>query len=505
MWRARREEAEARGEAPSTWFERAVDYVDGRVLSRVKVGRRADPEWTDDRPASPWEDDEGAGGAEAEAAASWEAVTPRGEEGEASLPGSSATDAADGDERPRQTERAERAERAASSARSARRGPDPLADRDREPDFVFTLGGDASEAEEERSEERSGERSGRSDFARAYTREKRSAPIGDAVSSLTQTEPARAKAARDRARAEAAARASASPRRSGASADVHTNITVLTPDSFDASVALASRPADGVGLGVAGGLGNDGGAGAIPGTQKRRWLVAFCARWAPPCNLLVREFALIGSRPDATSFALGWVDCTPAAATAFCGARFDARGYPTILLVAGGRVVRYDASAKERIAGAIAPWAVEAAEEIEAHAPNSGTPPPGDPIPPPTPRREPADGRAKTRAGAKNGAGRRTKEGPSSFYSSEEEATERRLAEGRRGSRAYSESEFDALARERERQRKRYAKEEERRLAEAARRERERLERGETTAPDASSRRARRERARARAAAAGEL
>lgn len=86
---------------------------------------------------------------------------------------------------------------------------------------------------------------------------------------------------------------------------MHTNIAVLTPDSFDASVALASRPTDGVGLGVAGGLGNDGGAGAIPGTQKRRWLVAFCARWAPPCNLLVREFALIGSRPDATSFALG--------------------------------------------------------------------------------------------------------------------------------------------------------------------------------------------------------
>ena len=121
----------------------------------------------------------------------------------------------------------------------------------------------------------------------------------------------------------------------------------------------------------------------IDGSLKRKWLVAFCTRWSPPCNLLVGEFALLGAEASLRDFALGWVDCTPASATAFCGARFagTVEGYPTVALVAGGRIVRYSAVDRERIAGAIAPWAVAAAAAIDAHAPNSGEPPPGAAVP----------------------------------------------------------------------------------------------------------------------------
>jgi hypothetical protein len=78
----------------------------------------------------------------------------------------------------------------------------------------------------------------------------------------------------------------------------------------------------------------------------------------------VREFALLGSDPALRDFALGWVDCTPAKMTAFCGGRFAASGYPMIVLITGGRMVRYSAMTRERIAGAIAPWAVETAAEV---------------------------------------------------------------------------------------------------------------------------------------------
>lgn len=40
-------------------------------------------------------------------------------------------------------------------------------------------------------------------------------------------------------------------------------------------------------------------------------------------------------------------------------------------------MVRYSAMSRERIAGAIAPWAVETAAEVDAFAPNQGAAPPG--------------------------------------------------------------------------------------------------------------------------------
>ena len=41
-----------------------------------------------------------------------------------------------------------------------------------------------------------------------------------------------------------------------------------------------------------------------------------------------------------------------------------------IVLITGGRMVRYSAMHRERIAGAIAPWAAETAAEVDAYAPN---------------------------------------------------------------------------------------------------------------------------------------
>jgi hypothetical protein len=213
----------------------------------------------------------------------------------------------------------------------------------------------------------------------------------------------------------------------------------------------------------------------IDGSWKRKWLVAFCTRWSPPCNLLVGEFALLGAEASLHDFALGWVDCTPASATAFCGARFagTVEGYPTVLLVAGGRIVRYSAVDRERIAGAIAPWAVAAAAAIDAHAPNSGEPPPGAAVP-------------------------------------EEHPPPRRAAfpDGRRGERAHEADEHGELSRARERQMREHARREELRVAErrrkaakapAAKRASARADAAEatTTAPKKSKRRAAREAAEA--------
>ena len=216
---------------------------------------------------------------------------------------------------------------------------DPLANPGREPDFVFTLGAGTSDAEPDAASDDIGEYR-RTAGAKAYTLEKRRRPIGDAVTDRTQRDPS--VAADARAAADAAKRVAA--RSAGVVADVHTNITVLFPETFDAATALARRPSDGVGLDRAGGLVGDaetssdsGSRGSADGSRKRRWLVAFCARWAPPCNLLVREFALLGSDPALREFALGWVDCTPASMTHFCGARFAVEGYPSVYLITGGR------------------------------------------------------------------------------------------------------------------------------------------------------------------------
>ena len=299
---------------------------------------------------------------------------------------------------------------------------DPLANPGREPDFVFTLGAGTSDAEPDAASDDIGEYR-RTAGAKAYTLEKRRRPIGDAVTDRTQRDPS--VAADARAAADAAKRVAA--RSAGVVADVHTNITVLFPETFDAATALARRPSDGVGLDRAGGLVGDaetssdsGSRGSADGSRKRRWLVAFCARWAPPCNLLVREFALLGSDPALREFALGWVDCTPASMTHFCGARFAVEGYPSVYLITGGRATRYSAADRERLAPAISRWAVEEARRVDLHAPNAGEPAPGFPVPPPTGEREPRrrDGEARARSARRtssrrfeenaNGCGRNT-------------------------------------------------------------------------------------------------
>ena len=189
----------------------------------------------------------------------------------------------------------------------------------------------------------------------------------------------------------------------------------------------------------------------------------------------MREFALLGADASTRDVALGWVDCTPAVMTSFCGGRFGAvvEGYPTIALVAGGRVVRYSAVDKERVADAIAPWAAAAAAAIDAHAPNSGEPPPGAAVPEGAPRR-----------GDSGGA-------------------------GRRGERAHEADEHSELSRARERQVREHTRREELRVAErrrmAAKASAERRGSGlktdtaeaTTTAPKKSKRRAAREAAEA--------
>ena len=482
-----------------------MDYLDGRVLSRVKVGRNNNPDLVDDADDDAWSRASDADDGDAEdGSASWETITDVPGERERESSASASRDSLSS---------------SSSSSTSARdsshsRGDanplaDPLADPGRKPDFVFTLGGASdSDAPGIRTDDRGAASDGAGGFrptagTKAYTLEKRQRPIGDAVTDRTQRDPS--VAAEARAAADAAKRTAA--RSAGVVADVHTNITVLFPETFDDATALARRPADGVGLGRAGGLDVDGGvdggveggvdggvegdvetsstksgsgsgsARSADGSDKRRWLVAFCARWAPPCNLLVREFALLGSDPALREFALGWVDCTPARMTHFCGARFAVEGYPSVYLIAGGRAMRYSAAERERLAPAISRWAVQEAARVDQHAPNAGTPAPGIPVPPPTGEREPPE-------------------------------------EGRRGARAFSEAnELEALRRERDRMRAEYAAEEERRArrkkaragagadAEAKRKAKRGREEGETTtAPKMSRRRAAREAAKAREA-----
>jgi hypothetical protein len=213
----------------------------------------------------------------------------------------------------------------------------------------------------------------------------------------------------------------------------------------------------------------------IDGSWKRKWLVAFCTRWSPPCNLLVREFALLGADASTRDVALGWVDCTPAVMTSFCGGRFGAvvEGYPTIALVAGGRVVRYSAVDRERVAEAISLWALATSAAIDAHAPNSGEPAIGVAVP---------------------------EDAPSS-------KTREAFPDGRRGERAHEADEHFELSRARERQVREHARREERRVAErrrtAAKASAERVSQNKdaaeatTTAPKKSKRRAAREAAEA--------
>ena len=190
-----------------------------------------------------------------------------------------------------------------------KKGPDPLADKKREPDFVFTMGGpDGTETEAERGEkerekrskpreperkdasEGSGGRFNNPEFqqhvrdtvARAkakaaakaeqaksskpgYTREKAGANIGDAVTELTQNDEARVNKAREEAE-RAKRQRDAKP--TGATVDVKTEITLLTQDVFEEATALAQRMSDGVGLGRAGGLGGRAGPTGTRGRSR---------------------------------------------------------------------------------------------------------------------------------------------------------------------------------------------------------------------------------------------
>lgn len=482
VWRARRE---ARNKTqPEGWFERAVDWVD-LTLSKVPVGRNNNPDLKRDEDQGK---DEGKGGTRGQDdddvwesvsntvtdSASWESLTSVGAgsastSSDGSSGGAEVVDPAQDDEKKPSSSSQSRTEqqgrKGSKSSASLKARADPLADRSRKPDFVFTLGGTGAGEEDDiavegqhREDTRRGghaggastpsgghgggvqsavfsptlSRDGATDVGMgsrrttAYQREKPSARMGDAVTRLTQDDAA----SNARARAKAAAAKKSTPTGTGVVADVHTDITVLYPDTFDDVTSLARRPSDGVGLDKAGGLGEVWKGKMTNDVNKRRWLVAFCTRWAPSCNLLVREFALLGSRPELQDFSLGWVDCTSARMAEFCGGRFKAEGYPMIVLITGGRMVRYSAVNMERIAGAIAPWAVARAAEVDAFAPNRG----GDESPPGTAVPDPTSSPSVPQEGA-------------------------------RGARAFGEIESDELRRNMDKQRKLHEKEEERRLA----------------------------------------
>jgi len=444
VWKNRRDAA-AEGTAPAGWLDRTFDWLDGRVgpvLNKVPLGRSHYDQETAERE---WRERFGDDGFETDGA-SWESTTGTAPNADDDADVETPTTRETPGEKNEEIEPEPEPEKKEKEKKkpTKKKGRDPLADKKREPDFVFTMGGpDGTETEAERGEkerekrskpreperkdasEGSGGRFNNPEFqqhvrdtvARAkakaaakaeqaksskpgYTREKAGANIGDAVTELTQNAEARVNKAREEAE-RAKRQRDAKP--TGATVDVKTEITLLTQDVFEEATALAQRMSDGVGLGRAGGLGGKGGTdgnkGKVPGSDKRRWIIAFCTRWAPPCNLLVREFALLQEDDRVKDFALGWVDCTPPAMSTFCAARFQSRGYPSVVVLTGGRLVRYAAVDRERIAGVIAPWAKTVADLIDGWAPNSGEAAPGVPIPPPIKlKKPPEDGRRGERA-----------------------------------------------------------------------------------------------------------
>ena len=110
-----------------------------------------------------------------------------------------------------------------------------------------------------------------------------------------------------------------------------------------------------------------------------------------------------------------------------------------MVALTGGRLVRFAAVDRERIAGVIAPWAKTVADEIDGWAPNSGEPAPGAPVPPPVKLKKPPE-------------------------------------DGTRGARATYESEADAVERTVEARRKREERDRYERLLEEKRRMIERKE-----------------------------
>lgn len=494
-WRERRVSADT-GEPPLGWFQRAFDWMDGRVVS----DETSKHETTGDS-FDPFDETLDTKQSEGNAA-SWEtreAVSSDGQLDEEKTDGTSAqtafaTPLAKKTNHVRysdtQKDKDPSPDPESSSSETHTRAepeeakPHPLADRTRKPDFVFTMGGD-----EQKKTGWGASADQDVDFGKtqnsllAYQREKRSKPIGDAVSDLTQRDAAAQAAARQRAEQEKKARGVGSFVAAAKTEDVRTDITVLTHENFDNAVRFAKRLSDGIGLGVSGGLPGERSGGDTSDdskhtqNEKRKWLIAFCTRWSPLCNLLVREFALLGSDRSLKDFALGWVDCTPAAMTSFCGVRFGAvvEGYPTVVLITGGRVVRYRAVDKERIAGAMAPWARRTADAVDGHAPNSGEKPPGVLL-------------------------------PENFGAPSAPAV------GAKGTHAHGESEFDALRKARERKIKERERIETRRAAEERRKQKneadrpkKKAEQGTTTAPKKSKRRVAREAAETRRKQSSEL
>jgi chemotaxis protein histidine kinase CheA len=160
-WRERRVAAES-GEPPTTWFQRTVDWIDGRdgasSATRRRVAAAAERgEDTFDPFAA--EDAQTTGSL---FGASWETTAAMEERSEATTASPEETVAPperDEDEAETFSEEKEDVTNApesfvrssssdAKSARAARKkkAREPLADARRKPDFVFTMGGDAADA-----------------------------------------------------------------------------------------------------------------------------------------------------------------------------------------------------------------------------------------------------------------------------------------------------------------------------------------------------------------------
>ena len=161
-WRERRVAAES-GEPPTTWFQRTVDWIDGRdgasSATRRRVAAAAERgEDTFDPFAA--EDAQTTGSL---FGASWETTAATEERSEATTASpeetvaraererdiSSETFSEEKEEVPNAPESFVRSSSSdAKSARAARKkkAREPLADAHRKPDFVFTMGGDAADA-----------------------------------------------------------------------------------------------------------------------------------------------------------------------------------------------------------------------------------------------------------------------------------------------------------------------------------------------------------------------
>ena len=368
-WRERRVAA-ASGEPPATWFQRTVDWIDGRdgasLATKKRLSGRGEGAF------DPFAAEE-AQTASREETASWEETVATGGEATTALS-------------PEETV----ASPAAAADRRRRRRPSPnpttrrlrgenrrrLAERRRRRSFLFERSSEessrrakarpargraanpiscspwaAARRRETRRTPRPPRASRRDERRFRRQREKRSKPIGDAVSDLTQRDAA-ARAARAEAGGEGRLRAGKTTGgTTSASARAHQHHRLYPETSTPPAPGGAPRTAlAGVagGLGVAGGVGielaaRDAKGNVIDGSLKRKWLVAFCT----PCRRRATcspATALLGAEAPLRDFgSAGGLHARER--DGFCGARFagTVEGYPTVALVAGGRIVRYSA------------------------------------------------------------------------------------------------------------------------------------------------------------------